>query len=236
MTPLIGITCGWREDEKRHHLHDEYVQVVYEAGGIPVLLPTGKADLAESYYEYIDGLILSGGGDPDPVYYGEEPLRGIREITPARDDFEVLLSRMAMSGKKPVLAVCRGMQVLNVAAGGSLYQDLGGVTRQEHMQQAPRYHGTHYVELDNGSFLYRIVQKERIRVNSFHHQGVKLVGNGLKAVAWSSDGLTEAVEAEDGRYVFGVQWHPECCWEFDAVSFRLFRELVCEARIKGNYA
>lgn len=223
----IGITCGWQESGHKHQLSDEYVRAVQAAGGTPLLLPSVPPELAGYYCQLVDGIIFSGGDDLDPLFFGEEPQLGQGEITPRRDAFELQLSRLVLAGKKPALAICRGMQVVNVSAGGSIYQDLGGVTTLLHKQQAPRWYPTHRVDIEEHSRLYRVIKKPGIRVNTFHHQGVNKVGQGLKAVAWSGDGLIEGLETTDpAHFLLGVQWHPECNWEKDEASFNLFKALV----------
>lgn len=233
MLCTIGITCNWLEKEQRNALHNDYVEAVVKAGGLPLLLPSLSPRLAGAIYESCDGFIFSGGHDLDPVFFMEEPRVGLGEITPYRDDFELALAGLALNGEKPVLAICRGIQVLNVAAGGTLHQDIKNISTQLHDVQSPRHHPVHQVNIEPGSRLACILQDTSIRVNSFHHQAVDEPGPGLKAVAWSRDGLIEALEAECGELpVLGVQWHPECSCERDVYSVRLFRNLVleCEKR------
>lgn len=235
MTCFIGITCSWQEEKISHFLSDYYVRAVSEAGGTPLLIPTVDPQLAHNYYERVDGLLLSGGFDLDPFYFGEEPLWGLGEITPRRDCLELSLARLALEGNKPVLAICRGLQVLNVAAGGTLHQDLKGVTKFLHSQNAPRWYPTHQVDIEENSRIYQIAGEKSFRVNSFHHQGINKTGPLLKAVGWSKDGLVEAVEAaEPSRHIIGVQWHPEGTWDRDKISFLLFKDLVEAAGFKSG--
>ncbi|PKM90229.1 MAG: peptidase C26 [Firmicutes bacterium HGW-Firmicutes-12] len=229
MVCLVGITCGWRESEAKHLLHEEYVRAVYIAGGIPVLIPTMEPSLVENYYQLFDGLIFSGGDDIDPHYFGEEPLRGLGETTPLRDSFELALAKLALEGNKPVLGICRGIQVLNIAAEGSVHQDLNDKSNQQHRQKAPRWYPTHHIKVDGDSRLYRILGTNTLRVNSFHHQAINFVGSKLRAVSWSRDGLVEAVEIRDtSRFFIGVQWHPECSHSKDEFSIRLFNSFIEE--------
>ncbi|HHY06278.1 MAG TPA: gamma-glutamyl-gamma-aminobutyrate hydrolase family protein [Clostridia bacterium] len=236
MACFIGITCGWEEEKTWHKLHDEYVCAVKEAGGVPFLLPSlASKELVAVYYNQLDGFIFSGGSDLDPHYFGEEPQEGLAEITPRRDAFEMALARLALAGEKPVLGICRGLQLLNVAAGGTLYQDLKGVTRQKHKQRAPRWYPTHRVQVQPDSELFKLVQQESFSVNSFHHQGIRELGQGFQAVAWSKDGLIEALESSaKGKKMIAVQWHPECTWGKDRISFSLFKNLVECAAGRGG--
>lgn len=230
MAPLIGVTCSWLEEKMSHNLSDFYVQAVVAAGGIPVLIPSQKPANASGIYDRIAGLLLAGGPDLDPQYFGEEPVNGLGEITPARDSLELELCRLALQGRKPVLAICRGLQVLNVAAGGTLHQDLASITKQMHSQKAPRWYPTHEVEILEGSRLFSAAKGGSYRVNSFHHQAINTLGEGLVAVAWSRDGLIEAVEGTSREsHIVGVQWHPEGTWDKDSLSFSFFHELVSHA-------
>lgn len=234
MAYTIGITCAWKEKNSCHKLHDEYVCAVKAAGGVPFLLPgLDSFELIAVYYNQLDGFIFSGGSDVDPAFFGEEPQQDLREITPRRDAFELALAKLVLEGDKPALGICRGMQVLNIAAGGDVYQDLQDVTKQKHLQQAPRWYPSHTVQVEQNSNLFRLGQQESFKVNSFHHQAIRRVGKGLKAVAWSKDGLVEAIESisEEGTIcakarIMAVQWHPECNCLQEKLSFSLFENLV----------
>ncbi|KJS88878.1 MAG: hypothetical protein JM58_00195 [Peptococcaceae bacterium BICA1-8] len=231
MGPIIGITAGFNNSEERHFLRDYYVQAIESLGGIPVILPSVDIRLVEKMYNLVDGLVFSGGSDIDPGFFGESPQRGINEITPIRDKFELYLAKKALVGTKPVLGICRGIQLLNVAAGGNINQDIDGITRQEHDQKAPKWAPFHEVEILGGSLLSKIIGKNKIKVNSFHHQSVKDLGLGLQKVAWSEDGLIEAIESSNPeRVIIGVQWHPECSWNRDEASRSLFEFLISCAR------
>jgi len=231
MACLIGITCSWQEQESRHLINDSYILAVQEAGGIPLLIPTLDPALAEEVYHRMDAIIFSGGDDPDPYLYGEEPQEGLGDVTPRRDSFELALTKYVLGGRKPALGICRGIQVLNIAAGGTLWQDLKGYTALQHRQLAPRWHTSHLVDIDNDSRLFRITKHKSIRVNSFHHQAVKEVGEGLRAVARSRDGIIEALESENPqKYIIGMQWHPEFLLNRDEYSLSIFRDMVEEAK------
>lgn len=228
MAPLIGITCSWDEGEGRHQLHDNYIRAVTRAGGVPVLLPSlASPEQIAVYYRELAGFIFSGGGDLAPHHYGAEPLRGLGEITPQRDFFEMALMRLILAGEKPFLGICRGLQLLNVAAGGTLYQDLKGVTKLQHQQDAPRWCVTHSVQVVPESEMSQLLSRDSFAVNSFHHQGINQLGEGLRAAAHSKDGLIEALESSHkGKKIMAVQWHPECTWDRDQESFSFFKNLI----------
>lgn len=208
----VGITCSYAERQNVFRLGAAYCRAVEKAGGLPFVIATLRSKGVVDYLNRISGLLLSGGGDVDPYFFGEEPLPGCGEITPQRDMLELALIREALRRKMPVLAVCRGMQVLNIACGGDIYQDLA--MRQEpclqHWQKAPEQYPTHRVDMAPETILARLFEeKKSIRVNSFHHQAVRKTGTGLQVAARSSDGVIEAVEMTDRPFVLGVQWHPE---------------------------
>lgn len=213
------------------------MQALANSGAVPVLLPAGvSAVVAGQYARLIDGLLLSGGGDLDPFFFGEEP-RGTGKITPERDAFEMALVPEMLAARKPILAICRGMQVLNVAAGGSICQDLAkqAPASIDHWQQAPDWHPFHQVELSDGTMLRKILRTKEIRVNSFHHQSVAPVAPNFLVSARSCDGIIEAIEATHHPFAVGVQWHPEAMCDRDPVQQQLFAALV-EAIRKQKFA
>ena len=249
---VIGITCGRKENEAHFYLSQAYVKAVQEAGGLSVILPgcAGQEEMA-GLLCLIHGLILPGGGDVDPVHFSEEPLPGLGEIDPTRDIFELNFTRLALAAGIPVLGICRGMQILNIALGGSIYQDI--VTRikerparkpcfrpgqdrsgflpsqglsedcyLEHYQKAPRWHPTHKVKIAAGTILARIFGATECRVNSFHHQAVRQLAPGFIISALAVDGIIEGIESINHLFVLGLQWHPENLGEHHV----LFRALV----------
>lgn len=224
---IIGITSAFDEEE-RFCLARYYVDAVTQAGGLPLILPALSLEVAVSTLERVHGLILSGGGDLDPSYFGEEPLPATKRITPRRDAFEVALARAALVRQVPVLGICRGLQVLNVAAGGKVLQDisLGVYNPLKHFQDAPRWHGTHSIEILPGSKLASIFGTLRLRVNSFHHQAVRRLAPAFNATAWAQDGVVEGIEAEAHPFAVGVQFHPEGMWEKEPLFLKLFTALV----------
>lgn len=232
MAPLIGITCSWQEEQKLHNIRDTYIEAVSAAGGVPLIIPGQTAKNAGAIYQAVDGMLLAGGPDVDPYYFGEEPQVGLGEITPLRDQLELALCSLALPGPKPILAICRGVQVLNIAAGGTIYQDLAKISQLKHSQAAPRWYPTHEIQILEESSLYKLAGQSRWRVNSFHHQAINKLGQQLKAVAWSKDKLIEAVEDIEGSgRIRGVQWHPEGTWQRDKLSYNLFCDLVKQAQI-----
>lgn len=234
MCLLIGLTAAFDEEEDCCYLSRPYVDAVVRAGGMPVILPPLPLEMAAVVLDHVRGLLLSGGGDLDPVSFGEEPLPGTGKVSPRRDVFELALARAALIRQVPVLGICRGMQVLNVAAGGTIYQDLGlGVSRPlKHFQEAPRWYGTHHIEIRPGTKLAGIFNVSRLRVNSFHHQAVHRVASGFRVSAVAPDGVIEAIEAEAHPFAVGVQFHPERMWEKEAVFLGLFSALVAAAEGK----
>ena len=224
MPPIIGITATLKEDVdavaerplgKFVRADLDYVEGVAGAGGVPVVLPpTGDEGAAEAMIQSLDGLLLSGGSDLDPGYYGEEPVPELGITLPERDAFEMTLVRLALRRRMPVFGICRGMQVLNVALGGTLYQDLPSQWEWDvlkHRQDTPKWQPTHEVRVREGSYIAEVMGCEVVKVNSYHHQGVRVLAEGLVATGRSSDGVIEAVEAEDlsQRWLLGVQWHAE---------------------------
>lgn len=236
MRPVIGITCAWDEAAGRFFLADNYVAAVEAAGGLPLPLAyTGGSDCLDRLMPLLDGLVLSGGGDVDPFYFGEEPVSAGGEITPLRDQYEIELCRKVLNIGMPVLGICRGAQVLNISAGGDIYQDISlqACAAIKHSQQAPRWHPTHRVAIEMGTSLAAITGCTLIRVNSFHHQAVKTPAPGFTVSARSEDGIIEAVEKDGDVYVLGVQWHPEAMFERCKHSLSLFRSLV-QASLKSR--
>lgn len=224
--PIIGITMNEREDLL--YVKDLYVEKIVAAGGYPILLPS---DLDTSIVHKIDGLLLTGGGDVAPSYFGQEPDPNLGRITPRRDQFELTLTEMMVEQNKPVLAICRGMQVVNVAMGGTVVQHLK-VTETpyhiQHDQQAPTSFRSHSITVYKNSRLYQLLHTEKLSVNSFHHQAVGNVSSPFIVSARAKDGVIEAIESTVHRFIIGVQWHPECLQGED--SDVLFSSFITESR------
>lgn len=234
--PLIGVTTSITVGKfpERAFVNSAYLGAVQDAGGVPLLLPPQlTSDALAQISGQLHGLLLTGGGDLDPALFGEAPHPTLSEVAPARDAQEISLIRLAMDVGRPVLAVCRGIQVLNVALGGTLYQDVGTDpgTQIRHSQQEPRDQATHKVNVTPGSRLAEIMGADEVEVNSMHHQAVKVPGKGLVPVAWGPDQIIEAVElADPSRFVVGVQWHPEELIGHSEAARRLFSALIHAAR------
>jgi putative glutamine amidotransferase len=243
---VIGVTATLRQDVDQTvaqrplgrfvRADFDYVEGVAEAGGIPVVLPpVVELRAAEALLDGMDGLLLSGGSDLHPGYYGEEPLPELGVTIPERDAFEMTLLQHALRRNIPIFGICRGMQVLNVALGGTLYQDLP--SQMDHMvllghrQETPKWQPTHEVEVDGGSKVAGIMGTGELKVNSYHHQAIKDLASDLVAAACSPDGVIEAVESSDlsKRWVIGVQWHAEAMRDTGPAHQRLFEAHVSAA-------
>ena len=212
--PRIVLSTGTRLKPESRRLESvcglDYAEAVTRAGGLPLLLPILEPELAEACLEGADGLLLSGGGDADPVHFGQEPHPHLGIVDERRDAFEFALYRAARRRALPVLGVCRGLQMINIAEGGTLHQHLGALPDTlQHDQRSGDGGLLHGLRLEPGSLLAARWGCERVRVNSYHHQAADRVGSGLRAVAWSADGVIEALEGAEGGFVLGVQWHPE---------------------------
>lgn len=227
--PVIGITAAHCSEELKTFPRQYYVRSIQNAGGIPLILPPVRtSEEANEVLHLIHGLLLTGGGDISPVYLREDPRHGIGECFPERDLSELLLTQLALQHDLPILGICRGIQVLAVAAGGEIYQD---IPRQyprgmQHRQTAPRQYPWHDVDVLEGSLLYRLLAEKKIGVNSFHHQAVSVSPQGFIQNARSSDGIIEGIEKPDAKFCLGVQWHPESMMETEEHSKVLFRGFV----------
>jgi putative glutamine amidotransferase len=213
-----------------------YLEAVEAAGGIPVILAPLPARRLEAIIDRLDGVCLSGGPDIEPGCYGAGAHRELGPTEPEVDLFELGLVRAARRRGLPVLAICRGMQVLNVARGGSLVQHLPDLSQEiQHRQTTPASQPSHSVTVAADSKLARIAEAERLEVNSFHHQAIDRLGAGLEPVAWSDDGVIEAVEALGDTFMIGVQWHAECLTERSEHA-RLFDGLIDAAEEHTGFA
>jgi len=226
--PRIGLTSSYSPDNDSQVLPANYVRAIEQAGGIPLIVPAGiSGNLAGDVLDRMDGLLLSGGPDLDPALFGEAPHQRLGQVSPERDIIEIPLTQAALARGVPILAICRGIQTLNVSAGGTLIQDIVSLVpgALKHRQEAPRWHGSHGVQIEPGSLIAALLGTTEIRVNTFHHQCVKAVAPGFKITARAPDGVIEGIEGPGG-FVLGVQWHPEGMFERVPVFAGLFRGLV----------
>ncbi len=215
--PLIGVSGSIDAEETRHFILRDYLTAVIAAGGVPVLLsPDMEGDMLEDCLARLDGLLMAGGNDVSPALFGEPPVEALGEVNPLRDGFEMRLVRLAAARLMPVLGICRGVQAMAAALGGSLWQDLPSQYRTAdgnppiaHRQTSPGRYASHTVSVLPGTLLARLTGgAETLRVNSFHHQAVKVPGS-LRVCALAPDGVIEAVEDASLPFFLGVQWHPE---------------------------
>lgn len=229
MRPVIGVTTYHRETDERprFHLPSAYVDGVRLGGGIPVLLPPGEQRPAE-LLESLDALLFSGGGDLHPAHFGGEAHPRSYFICEERDAFELALMRAALERETPVLAICRGAQVLNVALGGSLHVDLEDVVGEEiRHRESQTLHTYHPVKLAPDSRLAEVLGgTELSAVASWHHQAVDRLGAGLRATAWAPDGTVEGLELPEAPRLLAIQWHPELQIEPGSPHRKLFEALV----------
>ncbi len=238
--PFIGITMRHELETERFYLARAYCEAIEAAGGVPVHLPLiPREDYIAALVSRMDGILLPGSAsDVDPLLYGEEPHGKLGSVHPLRDETDLLVLREVDRRRTPLLAICFGMQVLNVHRGGTLIQDISTEVEGalKHEQGMPRERPSHRVRLLAGSGIERIAGATELVVNSHHHQALGAIGRCLRATAWSSDGLVEAVEESAGAdlWVKGVQWHPEIGWERDAFSRGLFTSFINAAREFGE--
>ena len=230
---VSGVVRRW-QDAERTGVNAGYVHSVVAAGGVPIVLSQliGAA-MAPRALEGCDALLLTGGEDIDPARYGARPIRALRAVDPGRDEFELALFRAARERGLPVLGICRGLQTINVALGGTLWQDLPSERRGpvDHDPATPRDARVHPVTLAPGSRVARALGTTALTPNSFHHQGIRDLAAGLVASGWAVDGLIEAVETASGDgWLLGVQWHPEEMYADSAApEGGFFRALVSAA-------
>lgn len=245
MKPFIGVTANRYTFPSRIpgpalmglNGSDDYPHGVETAGGIPVVIPfyENPASIGE-VADKLDGLLLAGGEDVNPLVYDEQPRIGLGEVVPERDELEIQLIHAMLERKKPILGICRGIQILNVALGGTLYQDLPREWRGStlHSQRARRNHLSHTIQVDDDSRLFHLLGDQKVlKCNTFHHQAVKAVAPGFVPVAWDEEGLIEAIERPGEDFIVGVQWHPENLWRSYPVYLGLFKGLVEAARKRG---
>lgn len=230
--PVIGITGNFSDGNLT--LAPGYYTSILKAGGIPFIIPPFEnTDIMISLLDSLDGLLLTGGGDINPLFLHEEPVKELHNINPYRDRQELLLTRLAANRQIPILGICRGMQIMNVALGGSIYQDIHVQmegTRIKHSQDMDRAFASHTIQIEEGSLLARIMKTTSVPVNSFHHQAVNEAAPGFRISARATDNVAEAIESTEYKSMLGVQWHPECfILNDDEYMMPLFEWLLQEA-------
>ncbi|MEN3316532.1 MAG: putative glutamine amidotransferase [Acidimicrobiaceae bacterium] len=239
MKPVIGISAYPRVVETSvgptllHTASRFYVEGVERAGGVAVVLPVMSPDDVDDVLVAVQGVLLTGGGDVQPARYGAQPVAETDGVDPARDDFDIRLLELAIASDLPVLATCRGMQVVNVALGGSLIQHVPAVTGQVHCHHERWREGVHRVKIEPDSHLAAALGATEVDVNSIHHQAVDQAAPGTRAVAWAADDTIEAIELPGSPHVVAVQWHPELL-EDRPEQQGLFRQLVDQARTRAR--
>ena len=239
--PIIGVfadtmSCnkGGFGDVTGQYINAAYISAVEDAGAVPFIIPVSNdLEKTKKLIDLCDGLLFPGGEDIDPGYYGENPHKNLGEIRPEVDKFLFHSLLYALEQRKPALGICKGMQMMVVATGGSLYQDIYSQREEEtflHCQSGRRTYGVHQVQIDKDSRLFQILETGQIATNSMHHQSVRTLGKGLRLSAHTEDGIVEAVESLDGRLI-GVQWHPEEMVPESGAMKRLFKNLVQRASV-----
>lgn len=218
LTKIIGIPANMKTNASTFQittssdLNTTYSNAIYANGGIALILPyVDNTEFLLPLLATCDGFLFPGGGDLDPIYYGEEPHQLLGSVNMLLDKFQTDILKYAIDNHKPILGICRGMQLLSVLEGGSLYQDLSQFDKEHltHLQQPASYVATHHVEIKKDSLLYKIFNKDTIRINSFHHQSVKDIPHNYIASAYAKDGIIEAIEYTKDDFRLGLQWHPE---------------------------
>jgi putative glutamine amidotransferase len=222
--PVVGITLGDGDEPGLHAMREDYVRSVEQAGAVPVVLPPVRPEDVGLLLDRLDGLVLSGGVDVDPSLYGRAPHPKLGRVNRRRDDFELALVREALERDTPTFGICRGQQVLNVARGGTLVQDIPSewTGAMGHDARGRRWRRAHDVDVLPGTRLRALLGRDWVAVNSFHHQAVADIGDGLVVSARSRDGIVEGLELPGRRFVLAVQWHPESFWEREESFQRLF--------------
>lgn len=237
MIPKIGIASNHliHPTKKFNTNYVDYIQMAYvdgirQSGGLPIVLPLGKPAEAKDYIETIDALLLAGGQDVVPTLYGKEPIQELGETDLNRDQFEISLVKEALRVHKPIFGICRGQQLINVALGGSLYQDIHlqlGIKTQHNQYPTAFDVPTHHITTSSDSWLKQLFG-QRLLVNSFHHQAINKLGRELNVAAQSDDGIIESIESNDGN-IFAVQFHPECLFKTHSTFGKIFDHLIDKA-------
>lgn len=226
---MIGVLPLYDEHKESYWMLPGYMKGIEDAGGLPVMLPlTSDETIIHQLAHTFDGFLFTGGHDVDPEIYGEVPNELCGVLCTERDKMEMLLFKQAVELDKPILGICRALQLFNALLGGTLYQDLPAQWNSEinHKQQPPYSVPAHNVHIEKDTLLHEIIGTEAFMVNSYHHQGIKQLSDQLEAVAHAEDGLIEAVVLPGQTFTLAVQWHPEFSYKHDAYNFKLFVAFV----------
>lgn len=239
--PVIGVIPQYDPDQGRIFVSANYFRALRDSGAVPFLLPLqSAAEDVQRLIDMADGILYTGGPDVSPLLFGEETIPGCGTILPDRDRLELSVLPLVMERDLPVLGICRGIQTLNIGLGGDIYQDIvsqyhpEGVSPVGHSQKSAGAVATHSVFVEKGTLLYEIVKKERIEVNSFHHQTVRRLAPDVVCAGRSADGLTEAIARPGSRFFLGVQWHPEYLYPESEDAKRIFEAFVQACRPFGR--
>jgi len=237
MAPIIGITAGRIHESAeivRICLNEKYIEAIHIAGGIPVIIPVGitKKEL-QSILANFDGFLITGGGDISNDRFNGEQNPKVSDVDTDRDDLEIELAQSAFRFNKPLLGICRGHQVINVAMGGSLFTDISSqyknAIKHDWYPNIPRDYEAHTIQVAENSVLNNILSETKIQVNSLHHQAINQIGDNLEATAFAPDGIIEAVENSRNRFFLGIQWHPEWMLSTPAMV-NIFKQFVISAK------
>jgi putative glutamine amidotransferase len=233
--PVVGVPAVVLVDKSgafpgtiRAYVNQDYLDAVQAGGAAPIILPMAGPDQAEAQLSLVDGLLLPGGPDMSPLTYGEQPARALGDVYPDMDRHHIGLARAARTAGLPILGICRGLQVLNVAFGGTLHQDLNSLPGllQQHVQLGYRHGVSQAADLEPQSRLRQIMGHDSVGINSFHHQAVKDLAPGFRVCARARDGVIEGIETTEDAFLVAVQWHPEGMIAHHPDMLRLFRALT----------
>ena len=228
MKPIIGVFAEI-DNEFNTRVQNPYIHAIERSAGIPILFPYVRdGETIERIVDICDGFFFTGGADIDPKRYGEEATESIGDIQEYRDEFEFRVFQKAIKTSKPILAICRGAQLVNVALGGTLYQDISTEvhTKISHRQREPKFSSSHDVRIIIDTPLYEMMGTEQIKANSFHHQAIKALGKGLEIMAVAEDGIIEAVYSSERQYLRAYQWHPERLFETNTQNRIIFEDFI----------